>query len=415
MIESFRPLSWPLFLGLIWKSGADPVFWGTVAGVVLSMGNILFVYLIGKKVYDSQTGFFAALFLALSPTCIFWETSILTDIPASFLGVFAVYLFLQNQHFFSGAVGAIAFFTKFTQLIPMALLGGINFIERLRFKFSREGVKFILGSVLLASPFLVFIFITYGNIFVPFIDGKKIYNQMPFHWHEGIFSCLKILFKAESAVFLFVPVSVYLLFRQEWNKHRFIIVALGIVLFALFGRLPTDIPRFFISGLPYLYLLSADGVCQSFRYIQRKPVVYRRLFIVLLAALIGHQFLRIITMRFPHDQRDPSRQYLAGNAKNITGSIWISNPTPFAQSDVKIGQLMYYPIVNAEKILDLKSKIREADFIFWDSGSLFCVPKGREACLKAKEELIGLIVKNFKTEISFRNETGNIIYGIFKK
>jgi hypothetical protein len=70
-LEAFRPIPWPLFLGFLWKIGLDPIVYGAVAEVLFFIGNVVLVYLIGKKVFDPIIGLVGAAFFSLSPSFFF--------------------------------------------------------------------------------------------------------------------------------------------------------------------------------------------------------------------------------------------------------------------------------------------------------------------------------------------------------
>lgn len=418
-IEPFRPILWPLFLGFIWKLGADPILWARISLLLFSAGNIILIYLIGKKVYDRPTGIIAALFLGLSSSFIFWGSWAYADIPASFFGLLTVYLFFQNRHFLSGITGTLAFFTKFTQLLTVVFLAGISAFERFFFKRSSGFVKFIAGFVLFSSPFLIFHLFIYGNMFQPFIEGSAIYDQIPYQWHEGIVFCVRMLFKIESWIFIFLPVSIYSLLRYDpRNKKKIAISAIGLSLFALFGKLPTylDLPRFLVPALPYLYLLSADGLRRSFYYLKKRNRMCSYFLAVIILIIFGTQFYRIKTMRFPKDQPNVFQEYVMANEAKLNGlTLWISDPAAFVFSNLRVQEIMYYPIFDLRKIVDLHSRLFEADVIFWDSRAMVCVPANDLSCQRAKEELVAGIVQNFDAEILERNDSGQVIYGIFKR
>ena len=126
LIEPFRPLLWPGILGFFWKLGWSPIWVGRFISIGLTLGNIFLIYKIGKKVFDEKTAVLGAWLLSLSPIYFYWGQAIFADIPASFLGLLTVYLYLEGFYFISGIIGALAFQTKFVQLLTVLVLFGAH-------------------------------------------------------------------------------------------------------------------------------------------------------------------------------------------------------------------------------------------------------------------------------------------------
>ncbi len=416
LIEPFRPIIWPAILGLFWKLGGDPIFVGRILEMIFSLGNIGLVYLIGQRVYDQKTALIATFFFSLSPTYFFWENNFYSDIPGSFLGLLVVYLFLQKQFFLSGIVGGLAFFMRFTQIIPIVLLGGFHVVERSPLRLSLSFVRYVLGLIISTVPFVVAYFRLYGDMFSPLKEAKEIYGQVLVYWHQEILFCLKMFFRIEGWIFIFVPLSI-IAFRRNASKQKLMLLLIGIVSFVWVGKLPIylDLPRFFIASLPYLYLLSADGISNSYRFIKKHSVLSSYLFSIVIVILVGMQFLKISNIHFPRNKLNIFQLYAQQNEKDIKGPLWISDPTAVAFSDLKVDELMYYPIFDSKKISTLRSNLSTANYIFWDSRALPCRPKDDLVCEEAKQDLLNEIKKDFKPEVYFENPAGTLTQGIFKR
>ena len=67
--EYFRPLLWPIILGLGWKSGASPLLFGKIIQILFSLAIIFFTYEIARKIFNKKIAFFSALLLAVNPLC----------------------------------------------------------------------------------------------------------------------------------------------------------------------------------------------------------------------------------------------------------------------------------------------------------------------------------------------------------
>jgi len=100
--EASRPLLWPIILGLIWKIGLNPVIFGKAISLLFAIGCIFMTYLLGKEVFDENTGLLAAIFIAFTPAFFLAGSQIMTEIPSAFFALTGVYLFIRKRYAYSG-------------------------------------------------------------------------------------------------------------------------------------------------------------------------------------------------------------------------------------------------------------------------------------------------------------------------
>lgn len=419
LIEPFRPLLWPIMLGAGFKLGVSPIIWGKILEFLLGIGNIVLVYLIGCRAFDKATGLIAVLFLSFSPVYFFWGNSLYADMPAAFLGLLSALLFLEKRYLLSGIFGALAFFTKFVYLIVVIILTGFHAIDL--FKKDRREIPenpskaifpFLGGIIFTAALFLSIHFILYKDALRPFMDGQKIYGQLHFGWWPGIQACGRTLFLMEGLIFLFIPLSIFSLIRETNQQSKIIIGSIGLALFFWVGKLPTDIPRFLIASLPYLYLLSAYGFLTAYRIAQQAAWKYLSLCIIILS--LGIQIWYIGEIRFPKNKPNIFQQYVLNHSPQLKGNLWISDPMTLVFSDLKAQEIMYYPVFDTQRISDLSSNLSKADYIFYDERALVCRPLHDAACQEAKDQLFQKIKENFEL-VSPQSPDPSISLGIFKR
>lgn len=413
--EAFRPLPWPFFLGLLWKIGWDPAVTGSLVEILFTVGDIILVYLIGRKVFNSTVGWVAALLLSTSSSFFFWGHSLYTDIPASFFGLFAIYLFSKNRFLWAGGMGAFAFFTKFTQIIPVAVWAVVScgmLDEKKRFYQLR---KFVTGFGIMTISFLTWNAFLYHHPLYPFYAMPGIYAQVPHEWHKEIGYCVRMLFKIEGWIFIFVPLSLLIFRQKNWQHIGMLCVAL--LSFASIMKLPTyfDLPRFFILALPYLYILSAYGIVEVFAWLKKRPVHLSYVFFAVIAVYSVLQFHRLTQIPFRQDDLGPLRAYLIRNEENLHGPIWVSNPGIVSSTNLKIDELMYYPIFDLQKASRLLQELPTAGLIALDSRGLVCRPPGDVMCEEARQRLIEKIKEDFDELVKSVVSPENVTTGIFKR
>ena len=90
-------LSFLIPVSILYKFLPPTEFTAVLYPMALSFGTVLMVYLIGKKLYGSLAGVFAALIIATFPADILYGTMLLPDIVVPFYLALAVWTFLNAE------------------------------------------------------------------------------------------------------------------------------------------------------------------------------------------------------------------------------------------------------------------------------------------------------------------------------
>ncbi len=137
--EGYALLPWlgkqhpPLIIllnGLVMRVFGSELFYIRLLTLGFTVGTLLLIYLIGRRLYDGQTGIFAAAFMASFPLFIRIGTVAMTDVQVTFFAVLALYLVVaveQGQSYrlaaAAGAALGLGLLTKYTTALiyPVAL------------------------------------------------------------------------------------------------------------------------------------------------------------------------------------------------------------------------------------------------------------------------------------------------------
>lgn len=431
--EHLRPFVWPAIIGLPWKLHCDPVFWGKAIETLCSLGTIYFVYLLGKLIFNKSTGIIAALLFSFSPTFFCWGNSLYTDIPSLFPAVVSCYLFSREKYFFSGIILALAFLTRFTQALLL-----LPFIAAL-FIIASPGKKFFslfrlcLGFLLPAIPFFIINAILYQSPFDPVfatIHSNIVYSHLSY---EGPFYYIKTTLAHENSLLILYPISIFFVFQSCRRKRlptmtskkisqgpgelpvkKWLIVIIGLLFFSFIHLSRRHDIRYIIPALPYLYMVTAFALTEIFRLLKKK-IYGLILFFIVLGAIIPFQYVKFQTMVFPQKQLDPFQKYVAAHEKELTGNIWISNPTMIVYSSLKPSCLIYYHDFTAKEARRLNQNLKEADVILFNRGDFPCLPPGDNECEIEKDTFIKNIFSGFDSEGCQKDASGTILMGIFKR
>ncbi|RJQ56243.1 MAG: hypothetical protein C4526_02300 [Nitrospiraceae bacterium] len=165
----FFPPGYSIFIGLINLLVNDLFLSAKLVSFIFSCGSIVFAYLIGKELYNKESGLFAALLFAVYPVVIIVSVQGYADAPFIFFLLLSLYLFIKSLRNESIIFHALLGFTfAVTCLIRpealfLLLLPGLQvfgaFGTTLRFN-GKYLLRFIILSLVFAltlSPYLLLI------------------------------------------------------------------------------------------------------------------------------------------------------------------------------------------------------------------------------------------------------------------
>ena len=165
----FFPPGYPFFVGVVDLMFSELIFSAKLVSFLASCGSIIIAYLIGKELYNSEGGLFAALVFACYPVLLIISVDVYADALFFCLLLISIYTFmvtLKNNSLYLfilfGMSLSILFLTRpegvFLLALPMLQVLGV-FDGRIRFNkkyMMRVSVTFIL-FVLIISPYMLFL------------------------------------------------------------------------------------------------------------------------------------------------------------------------------------------------------------------------------------------------------------------
>ena len=130
-----------------------------------------FIFLIGRKLYNSRIGFFATLFAAFLPLLISSSVVSFVDSLATLLAAVAVYLLLSRKIFLSAVFIGLGLLSKQTMIFMLpvfffALFA--NYRNTIKTFFKKSAVAAAIIAVI-GLPWLIRNYLLLGNPFWPFL------------------------------------------------------------------------------------------------------------------------------------------------------------------------------------------------------------------------------------------------------
>jgi len=165
----------PFFLALLWApilffNGSDTALHYPI--LILSLLTVYFTYLLGKKLYNENTGLLAALLLAVSWVHLFFSARLLTDVPSLAFWMMSGYFFWRgyieeegNKYlWYAAAFFGLSIFTRAASvmnILPILVLLVLK--ERHKFILNKKIWISLIIFFLVLSPFIIWLFATFDN------------------------------------------------------------------------------------------------------------------------------------------------------------------------------------------------------------------------------------------------------------
>lgn len=308
-------LTAPLFkwLGTNFSSEAL-LFIARIPAVFASAMCVAATCLIGKRLFNTRTAVFAALFLAICPAFKFEGLMLKADIIYTAAVTWASYFYIrrfQGDRSFITLCGAtfalmLGVLTKGPFALPS--IGGYFIAEMLRNKqnrtifqaavltFRKEFLPVAMGAVIGCGPFLIWVYDTgkggmdYSTGMLSDLFANSFYKGNPF-----IFYFRSLSFYVYEMFLVFFPlggfalISLFFIFRDtslKFDENKLVLwtsilyLLLCLVLFRLRAH------RYFLPVLPFLSLISVHWVMNSVKDLKFKKLCILGAIPPLLTALV---------------------------------------------------------------------------------------------------------------------------------
>ncbi len=393
--EASRPLVWPTILGFFWKIGLDIIVVGRILSLLCAAGCIYLTYLIAKEAFDNKIGIIAALLIAFSPTFFFNSDLMLTGIPSTLFGLLAVYSFIRKRYFAAGLFSGLTFMTRFLGLLVVFGIGIAAIIYRKKLKLCKDDLLLAgLGLLVPVFPYLVLNFFMYKDILKPFLLQVVLTKYTGWMWWEPFTFYFKNLFKENFLVVLSL-LGIYLLFIKKHRDYKKLAVLLTFLTFFIFYNFNIHKEmRFAITFMPYLYILASLGLVYCSKFIKNKKAL------LLISVLIVGVWCYETFSQYEKEEKittfDPFIEFVS----HANGTIWISNPSFIAYSDVLAQERIYEYQTSFKGFRILIDKLNEADNILLNTCDIPCFP-GNDFCEEGKKRFMESVKNNFDAAYSW--------------
>lgn len=367
--EPLRPILWPLALGFLWKVGLDPIFFGNILQIILSLGIIYLTYLIARHHRNENEALIAAAIIAFTPVFLEFNFRLYTEIPSVFLGLLAIYLLRKEKYASSGFLTGLSFLTKFPS-------GIVIIIQTLFTEFKR--IKYLIFGFLTAIiPYFIYNYFKYNDAFLPIKEGKYIIQYAGIWLFQQSWDFYLKEFLRQNFFYIFAIIGIFLIFK----KRTAIIPLTGIALLAYFSLEPHKEPRFMILFLPYFAIMAAYGISK----IKIKNIA-------LIVAIVSLAFLVLnLQSELPFSKAETEFNNFGFN-DTINGEVLTSTPMIKLADKTKVTPI-YYMVFDANLSNQwneyIEKNYENISYIFIDTciGGTICPPWDKN-CNEARDSLM---------------------------
>ncbi|PIN90614.1 hypothetical protein COU57_03085 [Candidatus Pacearchaeota archaeon CG10_big_fil_rev_8_21_14_0_10_32_14] len=287
---SFRPplLSMLFFLVFFIK---HHVFSASILVAFINTLAPVFIFLIGKKLYNFRAGVIAGLISAFAPFIIRNSNYLLTDASVITLMAISFYFALFNDKksmlFLSGIFCSLAVLMKFTAILLFPILIFYFLINKISIK---KILLFGVGAALVLTPYFIWMQISYGNFLIPFIKGptfvldKNESTYFYFFKFSEAFTKLVVLGLILWLFNLFIQIK-----KKNWNYIKIdLVLILWTALFLWYiTKTPHKELRYILPLTVPVILLASKGFSLFFEHVKKSyKIVLWIIFILYLGFLV---------------------------------------------------------------------------------------------------------------------------------
>lgn len=266
-------------------------FFNHLVTIGLSSGVIAIFFKILRNNYDEKIAFFASILLLFHPMYLSQTYAINMEIPILFFSMMAIYYFLDEKFLLAGTFSIIAFFIKPTSIV-IAL--SLIFLYILFYFKPREEkhAKILCFYSLPIWTLFIYEFLNRSYFFakskytiIGLFKGLRLFFALVAKGPDILLFVLPdillfVLLVPMSAIILFKKYKNYLnrkkrkkihntflTFRNYLKKDKLAVVSVVICtsLLFMFSNMKNLLPRYFLLGFPFFFILLYYGVLRNTR------------------------------------------------------------------------------------------------------------------------------------------------------
>jgi 4-amino-4-deoxy-L-arabinose transferase-like glycosyltransferase len=405
--EMFRPPLFPLFYSLLYTLHIPLVFVGKAVVILASVGSVWIAYILAESIRKGS-GFFASIFLSITPVFFTFSKIPITDIISVFFIMLALLLYKKNKYLLVGFLVGVAFLLRFPQGLMLVSLGIIIICDTYNSQIYiwirnllGKGILLGVGFAILAVPYFISNNMLYGGAFKPLIQGNIVIGGFSYLYDLGTWYYATELLK--TAPFLGFAIFAPLLLLKRSSKlspesklHLRAILITALVYCVYFFWQSHKELRYSIAFIPYIAILSGVAFTTFFSYVFKRKIFVLAMFALLLVFL--YQSFPYILKGKQTDVYAQANEYL----KTLGDGDYVSTtPVPVVFSNVRIVEF-FGSISDFTDVIQRRGDV--IDGVVLNMCDLNCTTESNagKSCLSSIEDVIAKtsFVKSYEADIN---------------
>lgn len=277
--EDFRFPLLEYLISLVWLIFGESIIAAKLLMISMSLLTIYFFYRICEFYFKKNVIIYTLIF-SFSPILLFWGFRAYPDIPALMFMVISFYLILKERLFWAGFMAGLSFLAKFPlALFPLSV--GVFFVYK---KEIKNAFRFSLGFVVPIIPWMLYNYISYGNIFWDALKQLEVIGKWT-TWQpmmKQVNNALIVL----NVLLIFIPFGIYNLIKKRFTKYDLVIL-INVLFFIIYYFFFVDLKlmRYYLAVIPFLLLLSFIGIEYIINKVDKKYLIIPVFLVFLLLAV----------------------------------------------------------------------------------------------------------------------------------
>lgn len=243
---------------------------------------LIFIYLLGKKLFSITTSFSAILILITNPFFIFWTLQGQLDVLLSLFFILSIYIYLndnleiRNKYILVGVLIGLSLMTKL--FVGLTLLIAIIFFELLNKKFCLKNFSLlILTMALISLPWHISMIIKHSNFDLLFFFKQAQIYERTFYGIENNAKELGLLFYFNQLI-VYTPVTfipfLFYLYKLKTNIFNNFLIFFVIIYFLIISIISTKLPVYIVPILPLIIFIAIHSIIDLFIEIKKKYIIF---------------------------------------------------------------------------------------------------------------------------------------------
>jgi 4-amino-4-deoxy-L-arabinose transferase-like glycosyltransferase len=309
-----RPILLSFILSIFYRLGGSEIT-ARILILIFSILGVYLAYLIGKEMFNEETGLITAFLLSVFYLEVFHTIRVLVDTPATTMILLVLFLFWKGYYkdkrylYWFGLAFALGLMMRFTTgLYALTLLIYLLITERFRFLKIKELWIAVVIALATLIPFFIWSYRQYGHPLRPILrsggDGLKYSIEKGFGEAIGRLTTYvtqsPLYFKTVLLILIIIGIlSFYklivgfdLLIKRKdpsLNKYLFLIlwILTPLIYFSFFFHV-FDV-RYQLSGFPALFIIAAMGTIVIFNSLKKYNKHLALALVIILLLTVGYQ------------------------------------------------------------------------------------------------------------------------------